>query len=217
MTINQNVVLTSLGGITVRAHHDARFYRGAAALLEGDGTYERPLHFVFLACHADMADEAPIETTERLTKVLAEEVMARLRNDQSDVTDVLRASNAAAAATDRYYSIAAGRLTQRNVIVGAIGSVGAMVARGTARTSVVTPNVVRVGEHAILNAVFGIGFQEEAMSARQLNLEDDAVFLLIIGKEPAIGIIARHEHAEGLIEDVVRAAGISPPIVAVVR
>jgi hypothetical protein len=212
-------VLTSHGGITVRLHRDARFYRGAAAILDGDGTRERPLHFVFIACHADMADEAPIETTERLTEALAEEVLARLRNVQSDVRDVLRASNAAALATDRYYSIAAGRVTRPNVIISAVGKVVAMKEWADARkTPVITPNVIRVGEHAILNGVFGIGFQEEAVSTKQFDLEDGATLLLIVGEEVAtMGSIVWHQDAESFIEDFVRTARISPPIVAVVR
>jgi len=123
MITDQNVVLTSRGPITVRVQRDVPKYRGATALSDGDGTRERPLHFVLLACHADMADEAPADVIERNTSALAEKVLVLLRNQQSDVGDVLRTSNAAAAATDRYYSIVAGRVTQRNVIVGALGSV----------------------------------------------------------------------------------------------
>lgn len=218
MITDQNFDLTSRGPITVRVQHDARFYRGVVALLDGDGTRERPLHFVFLGCHADMADEAPIATTERFTRALAEEVLVRLRNDQGDLGDVLQASNAAAAATDRYYSIAAGRVTQRNVIVSAVGRVTAMKEWADARTPVITPNVVRVGGNAILNGVFGIGFQEEAVSTKQFDLEDGARLLLIVGEEAAAtGITTRYRDAEALIEDVVRAARVSPPIVAVVR
>jgi hypothetical protein len=218
MTMDQNVLLTSRGQITIRVDHDARFYRGVAALLDSDGTRERPLHFVFLACHADMADEAPIATTERLTKALAEEVLVRSRNQQNDVRGVLEASNAAAAATDRYYSIVAGRVTQSKVSFGAVGSVDAIVARGTARTTLITPNVVRVGEHAVFNGAFGVGFQVEAVSAKQFDIENGATLLLMVGKEGApTGSTTRHQDAESLIEDVVRAARISPPIVAVVR
>jgi hypothetical protein len=204
---------------TYDSEEAARFYRGAAAaVLEGDGTHEHPLHFVLLACHADMADEAPIPTTERLTSALAEEVPARLAKTQSDIRDILQASNAAAAATDRYYSIAVGRITQRNLIVGAIGRVDAIVVKGNARSPVITPNVVRIGEHAILDGVFGIGFREEAVSAKQFDLEDDATLLLIIGGEGAAADSdARHQDAEAFIECVVRAAPISPPIVAVTR
>jgi hypothetical protein len=218
MITNQNIVVTSRGPITVRVHHDLRFFRAAVALLEGDGTREHSLHFVLLACHADMADEAPIATTERLTSALAEEVLACLSKKQSDIRDVLKASNVAAAATDRYYSILAGRVTQRNVIIGALGSVHGVVVKGSARSPVITPNVVRIGEHAVLDGVFGIGFREEAVSAKQFDLDHDATLLLIIGEEAAAAdSIARHREAEAFIENVVRAARIYPPIVAVVR
>lgn len=218
MITHQNDVLALRGPLAARVHHDARFYRGVAALLDGDGTRERPLHFVFLACHADMADESPIETTQRLTSALAEEVLARLRNETSDIKDVLQASNAAAAATDRYYSIAAGRVTERNVNIGALGRVDATVIKGNARTPLITPNVVRIGEHAILDGVFGLGFREEAVQMKQLDLDADAKVLLIIGDEAAaIASTSGDQDAEALIEDVFSAARISPPIVAVVR
>lgn len=216
MITDQNVTRTSRGPLTVRAYHAARFYRGVAALLDGDGTRERPLHFVLLACHSDMADEAPITTTERITSTLAEEVLRRLTNEQCEVREVLQISNAAAAATDRYYSIVVGRVTARNVIVGAVGSVVGTVLRGTARTPIITPSVLRVGEHSILNGAFGVGFKEEAVSAKQFDLEDDARFFLIIGEEVgAIGSIAEHRDVATFIEDVVLAARIPPPVVAV--
>jgi hypothetical protein len=216
MITDQNVTLTSRGSLTVRVQHDAHFYRGVAALLDGDGTPERPLHFVFLACHSDMADEAPIATTERLTSMLAEEVLGRLRNEQIDVREVLQISNAAAVATDRYYSVVVGRVRRRNVIVGAVGSVDGMVAKGNARMPIITPNVLRVGEHAILNGAFGIGFKEEAVTANQFDLEDDATFCVIIGEVGAIGSSGEHRDAEAFIEGVVLASRTSPPIVAVV-
>lgn len=217
MITDQNDVLALRGPLAVRVHQDARFYRGVVALLDGDGTRERPLHFVFLACHADMADEAPIATTQRLTSALAEEVVARLRNETSDVKDVLQASNAAAAATDRYYSIAAGRVTQRNVNIGALGRVDATVLKGNRRTPLITPNVVRIGEHAILDGVFGIGFRDEALQAKQLDLDADAKLLLTIGDEAGAIGMSGDQDAEGLIEDVFSAARVSLPIVAVVR
>lgn len=216
MITDQNV--TSRGPITVRVQRDAPGYRAATALSDGDGTRERPLHFVLLACHADMADEAPVDVIERNTSAVAEEVLVHLRNEQSDAGDVLRMSNAAAAATDRYYSIVAGCVTQRNVSVAVLGSVAGIVARGNARTAIITPNVLRVGEHAILDGAFGIGFKEDAVTAKQFDLEDDASLLLIIGKElEAISSTAGHRDAEAFIDDVVLAASIVPPIVAVVR
>jgi hypothetical protein len=218
MITDQNVALTSRRPITVRVQRDAAKYRAATALSDGDGTRERPLHFVLLACHADMADEAPSDVIERNTSVLAEEVLVRLQNEQSDVRHVLQMSNAAAAATNRYYSIVAGRVTQRNVSVGAIGSVAGILAEGNVRTPIITPNVLRVGEHAILNGTFGIGFKEEAVTANQFNLDNDATLLLIIGDEAeAIGSTAEHRDAESFIERIVLAARTSPPIVAVVR
>lgn len=217
MIRDQNDLLTLRGPLAVRVHQDARFYRGVAALLDGDGTRERSLRFVFLACHADMADEAPIATTQRLTSALAEEVLARLRNETSDVKDIRQASNAAAAATGRYYSIAVGRVIQRHVNIGSLGRVDATVLRGSARTPLITPNVVRIGEHEILDGVYGIGFREEAVQTKQLDLDTDATLLLTIGDEaPATGM-AGEQDAEALIEHVFNAARVSPPIVAVVR
>jgi len=218
MITNSNVVVTSRGPITVRIQHDARFYRGVAALLDGDATHDRPLHFVLLACHADMADEAEISTTQRLTISLAEEVLTRLRTQQGDITAVLQASNVAAVATDRYYSVAAGHVTSGNVIVGALGSVDAIVVKGSARQSIITPNVVRIGEHPILNGAFGLGFKEEAVQVKQLDLENEGMLLLVIGDDGAVtGSGSRHQNAEAFIEEVVSAARVSPPIVALVR
>jgi len=89
--------------------------------------------------------------------------------------------------------------------------------RGNERTPIITPNVVRIGEHAILDAAFGIGFKEETVNAKQFDLDPDATLLLIVGEEGgAAGSTARHQDAEAFIEDVVSAARSSPPIVAVV-
>lgn len=218
MITHQNDVLALRGPLAVRVRHDARFYRGVAALLDGDGTRERPLHFVFLACHGDMADEAPIAATQQLTDALAGEVLARLRSGTNAVNDVLQESNAAAAATDRYYSIVTGSLTGRNVNVAAVGSVNATLLRGSTRTPFITPNLVRVGEHAILDGVFGIGFREEAVQMKQLDLKADEKLLLIIGDDTAAsGTTPGEQDVEASIEDVFTDARISSPIIGVVR
>jgi hypothetical protein len=219
MITDQNIAVVSRGPVTARIQHDARFYRGAAAVLEGDATRERPLHFVLLACHADMADESPITTTERMTNALAEEVLARLGTKDGDEGDVLQASNAAAVATDRYYSIVVGRVTQRRVSVGALGSVVGVIVNGKAAAAIITPNVVRIGDHAILDGVFGLGFRQEAVQVKEFDLEDEATLLLMIGEDTSTAPMtaAHHQDVEAIIESVLRAARISPPIVAVVR
>lgn len=209
-------MLASRGPIAVRVDRDAPFYRGAAALLQGDGTREWPLYFVLLACHADMADEGRVPGTERVVGVLAEEVLTRLRNEPNDLRTVLRISNAAAAATARYYSIAFGRVIQKSVHVVALGSIETAIMKGRTRTSIITPNVVRIGRRAILDGVFGVGFKEEAATVKRFDLEAGASTLLIIGEEPTIGNIEPHHDAEAFIEQIASVARISPPIIAVI-
>lgn len=219
MITYEKPVLVSRGPITVRVQRDARFYRGVVALFDGDGTHDLPLHFVFLACHADMADEAPIATTERMTSALAEGVLAQLRDARRPVRDVLRTSNAAAEDTGRYYSITLGRMTDSNVAVAFLGKVEAILVRGNARTPIIAPNVVQIGDQAILDGSFGIGFKEEAVNATQLKIEDDTTLLLVIGEITALDArdIVGHQGAESLIEHVARDAETSPAIIAVVR
>ena len=218
MITDENAVLISRGPITVRVQRDARSYRGVVALFDGDGTHDRPLHFVFLACHADMADDAPIATTERMTSTLAEGVLAQLRDTRRQVRDVLRTSNVAAEDTGRYYSIAVGRIMDRDVTVGGLGKVHAILVRGNARTPIIAPNVVQIGDQAILDGSFGIGFKEEAVNATQLKIEDDTTLLLVIGEVATIDArdIVGHQGVESLIEHVARDAETSPPIIAVV-
>jgi hypothetical protein len=213
MIAEQNVVFTSHGPITVRMHHDAR-YRGVVALFDGDGTGENPLHFVFLACHADMADESPVATTERLTKELAEAVLTGLRNQQGDVANILRSSNASAVETGRYYSVMVGHLIHRQINLAALGEVGALRLSANVR-EVMKPNVVRIGEHAILNASFGIGFMEEGIQVTEFDLAEDEMLLMTIGERG--GDTVSYDDVQALIENVVGTAQSSPPVVAVVR
>ena len=218
MITDQKVILMSCGPITVRVQRDAAKYHGAIALSDGDGTHERPLHFVLLACHADMADDAPIEATERATKALAEAVLTRLQNDQSDVGDILESSNAAAADTGRYYSVAAGRFTQSHVRIAALGKVEATLVATNTQEVIVTPNVIRIGENAILNASFGIGFKKEAVRVKDLSIEDDQMLLVTIGAGGAtIAASSRRHDAESFIDDLMSAVRVAPPIVAVMR
>lgn len=214
---NQDVVLPSRGRIIIRVQPDAPKYRGVIALSAGEGTRESPLHFVFLACHADMADDASIATTERSTMVLAEAVFARLMDQRSDVRDVLHASNSAAVDTDRYYSIVLGRVMQRDVTIAAVGEVHASLVSAPTHEPIVMPNVVRAGEYAILNAAFGIGFNDEAVNVRQFRLAEDAMLLLIIGGNGAIGSTLTNDDAESFIEHVASAECVASPIVAIVR
>jgi hypothetical protein len=218
MIADENDLVTSQGPLTVRVQHGTRYYSGVSALLDGDGTPKHPLHFVLMACHADAADEELIATSQQFTSALAERVLAGLRSEEIEIRDVLRAANVAAAATDRYYSIVAGRVVQRSVTIGTLGGVDANVLRGNSCMPVTTPNVVRIGEHVILDGVFGIGFKEEALHTTQLHLAADAALLVIIGHRTArICSTSRDRSAAALIEDVRAAAGISPPIIAVVH
>jgi hypothetical protein len=191
-------------------------YRAVVALSDRESTRERPLHFVLLVCHADVADEAPIKVVERHTRTLAEAVLTRLQNQQSNVSDVLHSLNTTAVATGRYFSIAAGRLTQRDVSVVAVGEVVATTVSGDTWTPIITPNVVRVGGNRILDASFGIGFKEEAVQRKDLVLTDGMLLLIMVGGDPAPGeSILQHHSAQTLLEDVVNAARVPVPIVAV--
>ena len=208
-------MLTSRGPLTVRVQRDVPKYRGATAVSDGDGTHERPLLFVLLACHADMADDASIDTTERATRGLAETVLARLKYQQGTVGQVLQSTNADAVNTGRYYSIVAGRLTLSHVIIAALGAVDVTLVSTNVRKAIVTPNVVRVGEFTILDASFGIGFKKDAVNEREFDLSGDERMLLIIG-ENGVSIGSRPPclDAEAFIEDVVNLAHVSLPIVA---
>lgn len=217
MIADEDVTLTSRGAITVRVQQDAPKYRAATAVADGDGTPERPLCFVLLACHADMADETPADAIERSTSALRNEVLNRLENGGDDIRQVLQAANGSAAATDRYYSIVIGRVAGQTVMLAAVGNVTATLVSAERATAVITSNTVRIGKHAILNGAFGIGFKEEALNAAELQLDGDSALLLIVGEEEAAIDETQRRDARSLIEEVVRGARISPPIVAVVR
>ena len=216
MTANQNFVHKSRGPITVRVCQEARFYRGVAALWDGDGTADSPLHFVLLACHADMADESPIAISERLTITLAEAVLTCLRKQPDNLRDVLRSSNACAVEMDSYYSIVVGRLVQRHVTLSALGKVEAVRVSGDIHESLVTPTAVRIRNRAILTAAFGIGFSEEALQIQEFDLREDEMLLTVVGGDGAASR-RRHVGADALIDSVAGDSDVFPPVIAVVR
>jgi hypothetical protein len=201
--------------MTVRVQRDVPTYRGVVVRWSGDGSTERPLHFVFLACHSDMADEAPRDLTEAATETLANTVLSTLQNSTRDVRSAIRFSNAAAAETGRYYSLSVGRVTPHDVTIATVGRVAAIVAE--TGDAIATPNVVRVGQHEIISGAFGIGFEDAAVQVGDVERNGAKTLLITVGGVHAAMVGSPLRDARALIESALGATSAGMPIVAVVR